>query len=233
MTTRLMRDSTKLADIPVHGTDIVAPYVNGLFASTEQQVRARFPHIPVAWIDVNGTHPAADVLDVETGDATPAGAVLWVKAKRALQLGATHTLYPPVLYCNRATLTPLFNAMHAAGYRVVQDFRLWVATLDGTTHLADMTGVTAVQARGEAQTGGHYDESVVYDPAWLAPPAPPPAGPVRHVADGTKSLAEIAATRNTTASHLLEVSAGAYTTGDKATLVTAKLPAGVVYYTSR
>jgi hypothetical protein len=34
----------------------------------------------------------------------------------------------------------LFNAMNAAGLRIVHDFRLWIATLDGTKTVPDMTG---------------------------------------------------------------------------------------------
>jgi hypothetical protein len=190
--TRIMRDSTTLNDIPRAGTDIVAPYRNGMFSSTLGQVRVRFPTQPVAWIDVNGSAASnSDILDVETGDATPAGAALWAKARHLLHPGA----YPPIIYCNRATLTPVFNAMNAAGLAVGPGFRLWVATLDGTKRIADMTGVTAVQYAGEAQTGGHYDESIVYDAAWLAPPPPVPApvpdpvpGGVVRVADGHTSL---------------------------------------------
>ena len=190
--TRIMRDSTSLADIPVHGTDIVCAYRNGMFADTLHQVRARFPTQPVAWIDVNGTHPHdSSILDVEAGDATPPGAALWAKARHVLHPGA----YPPIIYCNRATLTPVFNAMKAVGLTVGTGFRLWVATLDGTKRIADMTGVTAVQYAGEAQTGGHYDESIVYDAAWLAPPPPVPApvpdpvpGGVVRVADGKTAL---------------------------------------------
>ena len=168
--TRLGRDSTTLADIPVAGTQLVMVYANGLYRVLLQDVVARFgPQVPVAWIDVNGSDVYADVLDVETGDATPAGAVVWVKAKLL-----TKPVYPPVVYCNRATLTPLFNAMGAAGLHVGTHFRLWIATLDGTRTVPDMTGVTAVQYAGEAQTGHHYDESIVYDAAWKAAPAPAP-----------------------------------------------------------
>jgi hypothetical protein len=170
---RLMRDSTTLADDPVAGTGIVAAYTNGLYRVLLQDVVARFgPQVPVAWIDVNGSDVYADVLDVETGDATPAGAVVWVKAKLV-----TKPVYPPVVYCNRATLTPLFNAMAAAGLHVGTHFRLWIATLDGTKTVPDMTGVTAVQYAGEPQTGHHYDESIVYDAAWKAPAPAPAPGP--------------------------------------------------------
>ena len=172
--TRIGRDSTTLADIPAAGTQLVMAYTNGLYKVTPADVATRFGTTPVAWIDVNGSDEFADVLDVETGDATVAGAVAWVKAKLL-----TKPVYPPIVYCNRATLTPLFDAMGAAGLHVVTHFRLWIATLDGTKTVPDMTGVTAVQYAGEPQTGHHYDESIVYDDAWKAPaaPAPKPAPP--------------------------------------------------------
>jgi hypothetical protein len=102
--------------------------------------------------------------------------VAWVRSKRL----ATPNAYPPIIYANRATLTPLFNAMNKAGLHIVHDFRLWIATLDGTKTVKDMTGVTAVQHAGEKITGHHYDESIVYDGAWLRPPPPPvpPAPPI-------------------------------------------------------
>ena len=168
--TRLMRDSTTLADDPISGTDIVAAYANGLYKTTSAAVAGRFEGLPEVWIDVNGTDVYADVLDVETGDATLAGAVAWVKAKLA-----TKPVYPPVVYCDRSTLTPLFNAMSAGGLHVGTHFRLWIATLDGTKTVPDMTGVTAVQYAGQPQTGHHYDESIVYDNAWKA------AAPYAHV----------------------------------------------------
>ena len=168
--TRIMRDSTTAGDIPLHGLDLVAGYRNGTYEWSDADWQ-RFPGIGHAYIDVNGTHAAdAGVLDVETGDATVTTAVTWAKQRLALKPD-----YPPVIYCNRSTLTPLFNALNAAGLEVVKHFRLWVATLDGTKTLADMTGVTAIQYAGQAQTGGHYDESIVYDGTWHAPKTPQPA----------------------------------------------------------
>jgi hypothetical protein len=167
---RIMRDSTTIGDIPIAGTSIVAVYSNGKYAVNPISVTARFGKTPVVWIDVLGTNPHADVLDVETGDATPATAVAWVKAKLALP----HT-YPPVIYCNRGNITAVFNALTGAGYKAGVHFRTWIATLDGTTTVRDMTRVAAIQDRGEAQTGGHFDESIVYDVTWketLPPPAP-------------------------------------------------------------
>jgi len=161
--TRLMRDSTNLNDIPIHGTDLVAGYVNGNFVATKEDF-ARFHGIPHVHIDVLGTDPQdAGVLDFETGNPrTPDMCVTWAKRRKAAFPGH----YPPVIYCDRAHLTPLFNAMNGAGLEIVKDFRLWIATLDGTKTVPDMTGVTAVQFAGEKITGGHYDESIVYDPEW-------------------------------------------------------------------
>jgi hypothetical protein len=158
-----MRDSTNLRDIPVHGTDLVAGYVNGNFVATKEDF-ARFPGIPHVRIDVNGSAPAeAGVLDFEPGDRQdPAHCAIWAKQRRAALPGH----YAPIIYCNRSSLTPVFNAMNAAGLQIVKDFRLWIATLDGTKTVPDMTGVTAVQFAGESITGGHYDESIVYDPEW-------------------------------------------------------------------
>jgi hypothetical protein len=160
--TRIMRDSTTPTDIPIHGTDLVAGYSNGNFKWSKAGF-ARFPGIPHVHIDVNGTNPAgAGVLDCEPGDCDVPEAVIWAKARKA----AHPEGYPPVIYCNRSTLTPLFNAMNVAGLHIVKDFRLWIATLDGTKTVPDMTGVTAVQYAGESITGGHFDESIVHDDNW-------------------------------------------------------------------
>src|SRR6266700_6785187 len=160
--TRLMRDSTNLKDIPVHGTNLVAGYVNGQFIASKEDF-AMFPGIPHFHIDVLGTDPdKAGVLDFEEGNPrTPEICANWAKRRKALHPG-----YPAVIYCDRSHLTPLFNAMDAAGLHIVRDFRLWIATLDGTKRVPDMTGVTAVQFAGESMTGGHFDESIVYDDDW-------------------------------------------------------------------
>lgn len=168
--TRIMRDSTVITDIPVTGTQLVMCYVNGRYAASPAAVAARFSGVPVAWVDVLGNDPHADVLDVENGDATPATAAAWAKARLALGLP-----YLPVIYCNRGNVTAVFNALTAAGLRVGADFRTGIATLDGTKAIPDMTGVTFVQYASAGQTGGHYDQSVVIDPAWKAPAQPPPA----------------------------------------------------------
>lgn len=59
-----------------------------------------------------------------------------------------------------------------------------------------------------------------------------PKGPFRHTAPGGQSLAQIAKARGTTAEHLAEVSAAAYTPQDITVLGGLTLPAGTPYYTS-
>jgi hypothetical protein len=63
-------------------------------------------------------------------------------------------------------------------------------------------------------------------------PPPPPKGPFRHTAPGGRTLAQIAAGRNTTAQHLAETSAAAYTPEDVTVMANLTLPAGTPYYTS-
>jgi len=176
-----MRENTTPKNIPTRGTDLVAGYINGSFKWKEgPEGFAKFPEAKHVHIDVDGTNPeGAGVVDCEVGDVSVDGAVRWAKARKAAHPGE----YPPVIYCNRRRLTPLFNAMNAAGLHIVEDFRLWIATLDGTKMVPDMTGVTAVQHKraprekadgtpaeppSDSVTAGHYDESIVYDDNWHA-----------------------------------------------------------------
>src|SRR5712691_3933757 len=139
--TRIMRDSTTPADVPVRGTELAAGYTTGKFKWSEEGY-ARFPGVPHIRIDCLGTGPeGADILDVEPGCAGIGTAAPWAKTRRAAFPGG----YPPIIYCNRGMLPAVLAAMNAAGLHLVQDFRLWVATLDGTQRIGDMTGVTAVQ----------------------------------------------------------------------------------------
>ena len=63
-------------------------------------------------------------------------------------------------------------------------------------------------------------------------PPPPPGGPYRHVADGRTTLGQLTRTRNTTVSHILGVSAGAYTEADETAARKTRLPAGFPFYTT-
>jgi hypothetical protein len=50
-------------------------------------------HHSVLWIDANGSDPSANVLDVEPGDATPAGAAQWVDARLTHQPKSVAIVY--------------------------------------------------------------------------------------------------------------------------------------------
>ena len=115
--------------------------------------------------------------------ATIAQAPIWTR-----QHNGQHP-YPAIIYSSRDNLTPLFNTMNAAGLQIVHDFRLFIATLDGTKTVADMTGVWGVQYADAQMTGGHYDESLIYDDAWkAAPPPPAPLPAPRHAAPAPPGL---------------------------------------------
>lgn len=124
---------------------------------------------PDVVVDVAGTVPSADVLDIETGDATPDTAPGWVKAHNAL--GG----FRAVLYCNRATITAVANACAAQGLLPGRDFSWWIATLDGTKSVPDMTGVVAVQVWGANFFSENVDLSIVYDDSWKPAAAAPVA----------------------------------------------------------
>jgi len=171
--TRIMRDSDTPSAIPIRGTDIAAGYLTGP-GTWPAQAFVRFRRKERARIDCRGTVPRqADILDVEGGCSEVSRAASWVKERKAAFPGA----YPPVIYCNRDTLTRVLPAMRAAGLRRVKDYRLWIATLDGTKRIPDMTGVIAVQYKrapdpdkgevpGPAIATGHFDESIVFDDDW-------------------------------------------------------------------
>lgn len=174
--TRIMRDSVTPGDIPLTGAQLFAGYANGAQSQWPANGWGRFPSGSTVRIDVAGTDTSCDVLDVEKGDATVATAAKWSSDKRKAQPGA----FVPIIFCDRETLTPLFNALNAAGLQVVRDFKLWISTLDGTKTVADMTGVVAVQYKAATASSGagHYDESIVYDDAWKAAVGAPVHGVV-------------------------------------------------------
>jgi hypothetical protein len=67
-----------------------AVYADGPFGTTSASVAG---HGNVLWIDVNGSDPSANVLDVEPGDATAAGAAAWVSTKLTANPSATAIIY--------------------------------------------------------------------------------------------------------------------------------------------
>jgi len=170
-------DSVTSADIPVGKFRMVMGYVNGKYAWSQADISRHVSHGTLyASIDVNGTHPDADILDVENGDATPEGAVGWVRTKLT-----RHDPYLPIIYCSRSALTAVFNALQAAGFFPGKHFRTGIADWNDNdqnpaVNIHDMTGVTYIQYKDSTLVGAHYDLCAVYDPTWKqsAPPPPPP-----------------------------------------------------------
>jgi hypothetical protein len=149
--TRTMFDSVNPGAIPADA-QMVAGYFNGEFAWPAEAWK-RFPHAAKVRIDVTGAAPRnAGVLDVENGDASPAQAPGWVRARLAAGFVAT-------VYCNRAT----WPAVKAAcqGLKV----KYWIADWTHVPH--GLPGAVAVQWTD----GPQFDTSAVHDDAWH--PTPP------------------------------------------------------------
>ena len=159
---------------------LTAGYANGSFHNSSQACGPTNVQI-----DVNGTAPGADVLDIETGDATPSSAPAWVFAHNA----HGGTTFPAVLYCNRSNITAIANACANAGLLPGRDFYWWISTLDGTTSVPDMTGVVAIQAWGSGYFGGrNIDLSIVYNDAWKPTFVPPPPITPTHISEENQVL---------------------------------------------
>lgn len=169
--TRLMVDAVDYKNMVSISADLYAGYVNGSVSEWPAEGWQAFASEKLVRIDVLGTDFSADVLDVEKGNPTDdvgfTVTIEWVKK----HVGS----YLPILYANRSTLTPMFNALYAQGLKVETHFKLGIATLDGTKTVQDMTGVTYVQYTDHSNL---YDESVVYDDAWKKAPVVVTAPPV-------------------------------------------------------
>jgi hypothetical protein len=167
----VMRDSVTIADIPVEGTQVAVYYSTGPYANGTA-CKQRFPGIDRIGVDVNGTMPGAEVRDWETGDK---GGSLeqWV-----INHNNVTGYSSAVVYCDRATIP---EVRQLTGSQVLgTHYWLWVATLDGTVFgPSDYPHVIACQWKGTAQTGGNYDESIVWATPWIyAAPAPKPAATI-------------------------------------------------------
>jgi hypothetical protein len=119
--TRLMFDSISPSGIPASAV-MVAGYLDGVYANIPE-MRARFPHATVVPVAVSASYPAARgvVLDVETGDATPAQAVAWCRAYAGSNSDLT-------VYCDSSTWPQVRAAFQSAG---VSEPQYWIAAYDG------------------------------------------------------------------------------------------------------
>lgn len=156
---RVMFDSTNISDIPPYVDSpytLIATYCNGIGYVSLKDVAARFPKSRLPRINVTGDpSQGGDVLDVENGDATVADIDPWVTARQTAGAGNL------AVYCNRSNL----SAVLASRTR----FYVWVATLDGTLHIAGYTplqGPAAIQFAPAPAIGLNVDASLVFNDNW-------------------------------------------------------------------
>lgn len=153
--TRKMYDGIKAADLP-DDAELVAGYVDGMWADFYQLV-ARFPTLRHVSIAVT-TAGVADVLDVETGNATPPQSVDWVLDMRAQGKD-------PTVYMSAAVWANVGSAFKARG---VPEPHYWVASYDGKAVIP--AGAIAKQYANHPG----YDVSIVADYWPGVDPAPIP-----------------------------------------------------------
>lgn len=161
---RTMGDSSTFGDVP-STVAIVAAYANGKYGvPTSDQFEADYPSVRYGHvlIDVNGSRPDAQVRDWETGDKS-GSLEQWV-----IDHNKTSGKKDAVVYCNRSTIA---EVRHLTGSQVLgTDYFLWVSTLDGSVYKG--SGIIACQDKGQAQTGGHWDSSIVFDDDFWQADAP-------------------------------------------------------------
>lgn len=159
--------------------DMIAGYVDGRYAWTASDW-ALFPHSVQVKIAVSASDNEGDVIDCETGDATPEEAAGWVRRRKAAGL------YRPTVYCNKSTVSAV---REATGTLVAgKDYDFWVADWTGSAHEVTLPGpgASAKAAAVQYKSTNSYDESAVYDDGWphrtassappKAPAKPAPAG---------------------------------------------------------
>lgn len=154
-----MYDATNPATIP--DGPLLAGYINGRWPSY-YQIAIDHPQSQVLAITVkaknsDGSYVAADILDVEKGDATPDEAPGWTTAMRVL--------HRPIItpYCSRLGTWPDTKAAFVSANVALPDF--WIADYTGQPHL--VPGSVATQWTDNAnlydisQTNGVWPSSAL------------------------------------------------------------------------
>ena len=90
------------------------------------------------WIDTNGSDPAANVLDVEPGDATPAGAAQWVQQRLSAQPHAV-----AIVYTMMSDWQQVKDNVAALPASMQSNVRYWIADPTGVPHM--VPGASATQ----------------------------------------------------------------------------------------
>ena len=136
-------DSVTASSIPAGAN--AAVYADGSYQATTASVAG---HQHVLWIDTNGSRTSANALDVEPGDATPAAAATWVKAKLTATPHAT-----AIVYTFKSDWAPTTAAIHTLPAAMQSHVKYWIADPTGTPHI--LPGAAATQW----YWGANYDIS--------------------------------------------------------------------------
>jgi hypothetical protein len=139
----LIYDSVTPGTLP--SDQAAAVYADGAYAASSSQVSG---HHSVLWIDANGSDPNANVLDVEPGDATPAGAATWVQAHLKAQ---PHS--EAIIYTMRSDWSAVQDAVGGLPSWEQSHVRYWIADPTGVPHVVPGSSAT------QWYWGSNYDIS--------------------------------------------------------------------------
>lgn len=142
-----------------HPGDLMGYYIAGnSFIWTDAQ-KALFPASALVSITLTAGFIDADVLDVETGGATPGQTHDWIAAKKA------KGYLRPTIYCSRSTVPSVRTG--TGSFILGTDYDLWVAEYNGDPASA-YPGSIAHQYNAFSR----YDISSVFDDLWPHRKAP-------------------------------------------------------------
>jgi hypothetical protein len=121
----LIYDSLIPYEIPAG--HIVATYADGPYPASAAEVAGA---IRVFWIDIEGTDTAAQVIDVEPGDASPLAAANWARVKLAADPAAT-----AIIYTSRSEWGLVQAEVAALPAWMQRQIRWWIADPTGYPHV--------------------------------------------------------------------------------------------------
>jgi hypothetical protein len=125
-------DSVTPTSIPAGQAEAV--YADGAYQASSAQTAGH----KTMWIDTNGSNTRANALDVEPGDATPAGAATWVSAKLAKDPGST-----AIVYTFKSDWSQTQSDIDALPSWMHSHVKYWIADPTGSRHI--LPGAAATQ----------------------------------------------------------------------------------------
>jgi hypothetical protein len=140
-----MYDSATPQDVPAG--QVVATYADGAHPDYPTQVTDAKQ---VLWIDILGTDPSANVLDIEPGCATPSQAPGWVESRLTADPNSVAILYSSISEWSQvqAAVSSLPSSMQSR-------IRWWIADPTGSPHIVPGSDAT------QWYWGPNYDISTV------------------------------------------------------------------------